>query len=370
MPLDNSLSSTETNGNHGVTVPAAIIVLPLESLLCTIPGDNPAGANLKDSKIYHQITEARRQDESVEFADARPLEKKKVANYSAVIRIAEDALANHTKDLQLVNWLVEALIIEKGSAGLRDGLLLCRRLLEDYWPGLYPTDIELRAGRIEQLNFLLPPCIHAIPLTNSQDGEKYTWQDWFQSTRDDPPEGVIRPEEFEQAVATTPDTHYVQLQADLEQSAENSRLLSAVVEQKYETVPGLSRDEIPCLDPIKNAIEDCLKVVRDILERGGLGDTLTRAPEGGASAGLPPRASVRGVIAEPRNRAEAIRMLLLVSQFLRRTEPHNPAGLLVQKAVRWSQLPLAKWLEEVLKDESEVCRVFETLGVQRTNNTG
>jgi len=70
-----------------------------------------------------------------------------------VIKVAGEALAKKSKDLQLAKWLTEGLLRRDGFAGLRAGLQAMAGLLERYWdtlwPELDPDDLELRAGPLD-----------------------------------------------------------------------------------------------------------------------------------------------------------------------------------------------------------------------------
>jgi type VI secretion system protein ImpA len=67
---------------------------------------------------------------------------------------------------------------------------------------------------------------------------------------------------------------------------------------------------------------------------------------------------------EPQNRADALRRLEALAVYFRRTEPHSPVSYLVQRAVRWGEMPLEAWLQDVINDEGVLSRVRETLGLK------
>jgi hypothetical protein len=46
-----------------------------------------------------------------------------------------------------------------------------------------------------------------------------------------------------------------------------------------------------------------------------------------------------GVSIDPQSRADALRRLAAVAAYFRRTEPHSPVSYLVQRAVRWGEMP-------------------------------
>lgn len=93
--------------------------MPLRNdVLQPVAGANPAGASLRYDPVYDKIKEARRQDDDAPQGDwARA---RKVADWPQVIKLAGDALATKSKDLQLAAWLTEALLRQEGLAGLQD----------------------------------------------------------------------------------------------------------------------------------------------------------------------------------------------------------------------------------------------------------
>src|SRR5262245_48276616 len=119
--------------------------MPLrDDLLNPIPGDNPGGANLRYAPIYDKIKDARREDDDAPQGDWQ--RDRKVADYKQVIKLAGEALATQSKDLQLAAWLTEAMLHQEGFAGLKQGLDLMRGLIENFWDTMYP---EIEDGDLE-----------------------------------------------------------------------------------------------------------------------------------------------------------------------------------------------------------------------------
>ncbi len=69
--------------------------------------------------------------------------------------------------------------------------------------------------------------------------------------------------------------------------------------------------------------------------------------------------SVGGTI---QNRKDALKRLSDLAEFFRRTEPHSPISYLVQRAVKWGDMPLESWLQDVIKDESVISELRQMLG--------
>src|SRR5579885_2386855 len=81
--------------------------------------------------FYDKIKEARREEEELEQGEWQHEVKK--ADPALVIKLAIEALANRSKDLQIAAWLAEALLRKHRFAGFLEGLDLLRGLLENFW---------------------------------------------------------------------------------------------------------------------------------------------------------------------------------------------------------------------------------------------
>ena len=120
-------------------------VLDIDALLAPIPGQHPAGEDLRYLGTYDAIEEARREELPIE--DDSPWQRPvKIANWPEVFDLATTALATRSKDLQLAAWLTEALVKLHGFAGLREGFLLLQGLLEELLGDALPNNARRGAG--------------------------------------------------------------------------------------------------------------------------------------------------------------------------------------------------------------------------------
>jgi type VI secretion system protein ImpA len=71
-----------------------------------------------------------------------------------------------------------------------------------------------------------------------------------------------------------------------------------------------------------------------------------------------------GSVTAIKARQDAFRRLGEVADYFRRNEPHSPVSYLVQRAIKWGQMPLEMWLEDVIKDGLVLGSLRETLGLQ------
>lgn len=359
--------------------------IDVEALLVPIPGDNPAGEDLRFTSTYDAIKDARRADDTAARGEWQ--REFKAANWNVVIAQATEALSNKTKDLQIGVWLLEALVKRHGFAGLRDGLRLLRELQQRFWESLYPAiedgDLDYRAGPLIWLNDKFSRTIRDIPVTSGSAGEAYSWWHYDESLgmeklRLQSPErleaeiadGKISGEQFNKAANSTPLEYYVQIAEDLTQSAAECSELTRVVDEKFGA-------EGPGLSAVQAAIQDCSDLVEDWLKRkGGRVSVAAEAAPRAKTQNLPKAVAASPSVAdgplplEPIDRADALRRLAAVAAFFRRTEPHSPVAYLVQRAVAWGEMSLEDWLREVISNEDVLTDIRETLGLKVANSGG
>ena len=61
---------------------------------------------------------------------------------------------------------------------------------------------------------------------------------------------------------------------------------------------------------------------------------------------------------------EKIRNASQVAAFFRRTEPHSPVSYLVERAVKWAEMPLEAWLSDVIEGDAALSTIKSTLGIK------
>lgn len=349
------------------------MALDLDALLAPIPGDSPTGRDVSYDEVYDKIKEARRQDDA-NLAQGDWQSELKVAQWPLVRDLAQEVLAEQSKDLQIAAWLTEAVVQLKGFEGLADGLTLIERLLADYWETLFPAldgdDLDIRAGKIAWLEKTLPLIVQAIPLT--QEGS-YGWFRWKESRdvdnlgRTDPAlrqeaieNGKIGLETWDKAVINTPAEFYAPLLPLTEAcQAAVGALIKRVDEKFGYDAPGLGQ--------LRQAVNDCAELVNRIARDKGLIGVEEAAQEDGEAGEGGAAGSAGGAGGAGKgplqSRADALRRLGEVAEYFRRTEPHSPVAYLVDRAVRWGNMTLDQWLAEMIKDESMLGGLRETLGI-------
>lgn len=353
----------------------------LEQLIAPIPGDHPCGEDVSFSQEFDDVREARRQDDpSLTQGDWET--ELKTAQWPKVRQLCEDILRKRSKDLQIACWYTEALCSLHGFKGLNFGLQVLEVLLTDFWeffyPDLVPDDLEERAGKIEWLNRQLPMTIRNIPLTDKASGA-YSWLKWDESRSVDNlglkdaeakeravAGGKLTGEVFDRAATASGLSFYQQLHREILLAKDKLALVEKHVDERF-------GDESPGLKDLRKAVHDCDDVVAKIIVRLG-GATSAMEPKqdatggNGATTGSPAFAIVTAqtvTIGDIRTRADAVKALRQVSQFFKQNEPHSPVALLADRAAKWAEMPLERWLASVIKDDSTLNQLRELLDIPR-----
>jgi len=366
-------------------------VIDFEALLRPISEENPSGEDLKYSGLYDEIRLARRSDE-IPAHEAWQGEVKKV-DYKKVIELATSALSSETKDLQITAWLIEALTKEYGFVGLRDGLCLMRRLHEDFWETVHPQidegDMEGRANAVEWVSQQMGVFIRTLPLTSAI--HRLSYADWEESRRFDFPDNIdsldynerekvlaLKAQAEEEKRVTgqmwrvaknqTKRTFYEDLGLQLEECWNEHQNLERVINEKY------SRNQTPSLRELEKSLDDIRSLVKKILEEKRIeepdpvDESKTIAEEA-----IEIRSEATGNLVvsskQIQSRQEALKKLEEIAEYFRKNEPHSPVSYLVQRAVKWGNMPLESWLEDVIKDETVIYQIRQTLGLNTPGST-
>jgi len=345
--------------------------MPLpDNLLNPIPGENPSGEDLRYKPIYDQIKEARREEEEVQDGEWRTAGKK--ADYPLVIKLASQAIATQSKDLQLAAWLTDAVLRTEGFAGLKQGLELLHGLVGTFWDTLYPQledgDAELRAAPLEWVgsNLVLP--LQMAPLNKAKHG----WLDYTQSRKigyeeqadtDEKKEarakalqqGKIAPEDFDKSFNETPKAFYVNAEAVLDDCTATVQALDTLCDEKFGSVAPSFRELKKGLETVRHSVHLLLQKKRETepdaveagaqppaegVSEGGAGAETT-APAGGLLGRAP--AVAAGILIpladkEPPGRREAIASVARAAAALRKLDPYSPAPYLMMRGLRWGEL--------------------------------
>jgi type VI secretion system protein ImpA len=336
-----------------------------DDLLNPIEGPNPSGANLRYDPAYDKIKEARReQDQPPPGMTERD---RKVSDNPLVIKLATDLLTNKTKDLQIAAWLTEALVKQRGFAGMKDGLALCYGLVEKFWDTVYPEledgDAQSRGAPLGFVGTKLEIPLRLVPVVEKarygrldyQQARDVGYED--QAKNDDAKkkraqlvkEGKLTPEVFDKAFEETPKKFYFQAEQDLDACLKTLAELKKLCDAKF-------GDDGPAFGTLQTSLEASRHVIHGFLQKKRETEPdpveVVATAEGAAGAGGEAGAAGGGAVrtgvlisiensSEPPDRLDAIRKVAEAAAFLRRREPNSPASYLMLRGLRWGELRAA-----------------------------
>ncbi|AUR50962.1 type VI secretion system protein TssA [Aquella oligotrophica] len=121
-----------------------------------IPGDHPAGTDIRSSSLFEQITE--------EIDKRTALTSTGTTDWNKVIAVAQNILSEHSKDILVCSYLNVGLLNISGLRGLADGVQIYRDLVITYWNnGLFPPRINGRLNAISWWADNISEQLHKMP---------------------------------------------------------------------------------------------------------------------------------------------------------------------------------------------------------------
>ncbi len=372
---------------------ASPTILDLPTLLAPIPGDNPAGVDIREdsspASVYYKIKDARgaarAAERGLEAADEAEAQNRPdpVTIWRVINEAAPKTLAEKSKDLEIAAWLIEALLRSNGFAGLRDGFKLAYGLVDAFWDNLYPMPDEdgilTRVGPLAGLNgegaegTLIQP-IRRVPITQGNTAGPFATYHRDQAIKlgeiTDPKKkekmlarGAVTMEKFEAAIKETPPRFFATLIEDCEQSLAEFNKLAQLLDQKCGA-------DSPPASNIRTALEQQLELIKFLTKNVVMPAAAPAAGEGnGADPGAAAAAGDGAAIVVQRpdqivTRDDAFRLLGKVAEYFREREPHSPISYTLDDLIRRGQLSLPELLAELIPDAEPRKNFLVRAGIQ------
>lgn len=371
--------------------------LEIEPLLSPISSDQPCGQDLSFSNEFHAIKIAKTQDDPL-LDQGDWVAEPKQADWQFVEQKSIELLTGKSKDLRLLGWLLEAWSNLYGFEGTAKALELMHRTLNEYWTQLHPEieeeDLDQRLGLLQgSINHLIPlikqVAIVNVPAFSLSDYEALLRQKnhllkQVESYTDDANSSQIL-EQFEQSLFNTSKSFQYQNYQHFSAILAEWSILKSVLD----TLMGLDAPSFAAIDTQLENIHTSLKKLykTDVFTQPVMA---TQTSESSAAATITTQAlsftqhkeqeidmntvhPSKGFQVQPQNhlanREQAMRVLQEISDYFQANEPHSPVSYMLQKTIKWSQMPLHEWLNQVIKNENPLHNVQELLGVQQANES-
>jgi type VI secretion system protein ImpA len=110
-------------------------MINLDKILQPISAEKPCGADLREdisaNSLYYKIKDARNLARDLERQQSMgEMARDNKPRWDKLLTLCIEALEKHSKDLEIVSWMIEALIREEGFDGLNKGFNIANQLIE------------------------------------------------------------------------------------------------------------------------------------------------------------------------------------------------------------------------------------------------
>jgi len=132
------------------------------------------------------------------------------------------------------------------------------------------------------------------------------------------------------------------------QDAPSTRNITDVLEECRGAVSHIARNKLPSDAP----------ELDDATEQDTVADEESSTAAPVASAPPKPAQMTREI---------AFKQIIDLAEFFRKTEPHSPVSYLLEKAVKWGEMPLTELIQELISDNNSLERFSDLTGVKVEN---
>lgn len=317
----------------------------------------PCGPDLEYDNSFLELAQAAQGKPETQFAPAEPPEWRQVHDISA-------DLFERTRDLRVAMHWGRAHIQINGFSAVPEALRLQLGLLDRFWGTLHPQPDPDDGDAYARLNVLallseveglLGDVRSALVIQNRSIGE-------------------LRVRDIEVALGKYParenETPLTRHQVE--------QMLAAATEQNAD-LPGQVTDALARLKALSSLLNEqvgierapdirplhsLLSLVDQVMPKAGAQDDADpddagNDGESAAEGGKPRAASGKGLSGAVDSRADALRAIDMVCDYLERTEPTNPAQLLLRRARRLINKNFLQLMRELAPDAlNEVARIM------------
>jgi type VI secretion system protein ImpA len=301
--------------------------------------------------------------------------------WDTILELAPQLLTTGGKDLEVVAWLIEALVRVNGFAGLRDGCLLTQGMVDRYWDTFYSLQDEegmlTRLAPIAGLNgvegegTLIQP-LRKVPITVGDEFGPYSVYHFEQANAlaqipdaaaraKREAAGAVSLEKFKKAVAAGGGAFYVNLLEDLDGASKAFDAMTKAFDAKAgDATPPSSNIH----DLLATITDTTRSISKELVARMVTAPSVKAEPQA-ADGEAPAKANGTALSnGAPHDREDALRHLLTVADYFRQSEPHSPISVQLEEVVRRARLPFSELLAELVPDAAAWRSALTNAGIK------
>jgi len=319
----------------------------------------PCGEDLEYDNTFLELAQAAQGKPETQFAPAEPPDWRQVLDIS-------QSLFERTRDLRVaMNWGPAHLPLNGFRAG-PEALRLQLRLLDRFWDTLHPQPDPDDGDAYARLNVLallgevegvVGDVRNALVIQNRAIGELRVRDIEIALGKYPPRDGE------------TPMTRHQVEQMLAAATAQNADLPGQVTDAlaRLKSLSSLLNEHVGIeRAPDVRPLHTMLSLVNQVMPTAGAADEADTQADGeddgtdtGAQGGGAARAAGKGLSGAVDSRADALKAIDMVCDYLERTEPTNPAQLLLRRARRLINKNFLQLMRELAPDAlNEVARIM------------
>jgi type VI secretion system protein ImpA len=369
-----------------------------KKILLPITDENPCGTDIRESKnasdlyidLKNKRSILRKAERNQSNNDEIP--SFDIAEWGAINTTALDILETYAKDVEITAFLLEGLVRTQGFLGLSQGLKIMEQLLSNYGLKLYPhideldlesiddrlTAISMLSGRSDPGTLIMP--IYFCDVLRDNSGKTYNIWDIKtiigktnkkQADHLVSKDSILQSADLKSIIDNMDEKFLLSAQSQLINCSNNIHKLGDILFKLF-------TQKAPSLVNLRNAINYCTSLINNIVSIVKADDHIDDSEdELNKSNGDDHNTTRNNEKLGPTNitpsqldNASAKKLLGVLIEFFKDSEPHSPIGYSLERALGWSELSLPELLCEMLSEEarSQYCHISGTPFVSINDN--
>lgn len=326
----------------------------LSAWLEPLPGDS-CGPDLEYDPGFMELGQAAAGKPETQFGPAEP------SNWPLSRELAETLFAQ-TRDLRVAMLWSRAAVNTEGIEGLAGALALLLGLLQNFWDELHPRpdpddgDVFARVsilGGLDSLDGLLGD-VRQAPLLMERRLGGLRMRDVevaLERLPARPDESTYTVNQIAGMLADQPDLAE-RLKVAVEESLESLKSLQSLMNDRFD----IGAVEVKTLRTMLTGLQSQLPTAEAGAEQEASGD---ESSDGDAPIARPRAGGAAGGVHSVESRQDAVRAINLVCAYLERSEPTNPAQLLLRRAERLIDKNFLQLIRDMAPDAvNDVARIL------------
>lgn len=279
-----------------------------------------------------------------------------------------DILSRHSKDFDVVAWLIEAWSRLYGIQGLAGGLQLFASMLREFWLQAFPDSkhCEYAADRVSAFAGLngdtrpgtLIDAIHGMAVTAATDGDDFAlWHVCTARAVAAIADETQRQQRIESLGFALADIHHAAHRTPAAFYREAGGALRGALDAMHDidrALDALLGDSAPSTAQIHAALASLGDALTTLAPADDAPPQPIGCPVPALALPLPDLAhrqdSAISTDAVNVTRCDAIVQLERIARYFRHAEPHSPLSYGIDKLILWARLPLPELMRELITD--------------------